>query len=194
MSEPRQVKKTALVLGVMLLFGVGTWGSRYIHGWLQNTAPEEAAEKRSAPVVSGADPMRPVFALPDMDGMSRSIKQWDGKVLVINFWATWCPPCLREMPSFIKLQKKYGPQGLQFVGVAFDDVEAIEGFLKSSKMPINYPILVGEDDAMVIAERYGNTMGGLPYTVIVDRKGRVVYGQMGEMSHSLAEQTIKPLL
>ncbi len=178
--------KTRLILGLLLLFGAGMMGNQ----WLQTMPEANAAQARAA----SSNPQRPPFALPDMTGVSRHIKTWDGKVLVINFWATWCGPCLREIPAFIELQKKYAAKGVQFVGVAFDDLEAIEGFIATSKIKFNYPILVGEDEAMTIAAIYGNTIGALPYTVIIDRTGKIIHGQIGEMSRRAAEDVIKPLL
>ena len=187
------MKKTRLIVGALLFYGVSVGGVQWLQG-IQDAdaaAPASANQGRAA---QSANPPRPPFELPDMQGVSRHIKTWDGKVLVINFWATWCAPCLREIPVFVELQKKYGDKGLQFVGVAFDDLEAIQGFTKNSKIKFNYPILVGEDEAMTIAAVYGNTIGALPYTVIIDRKGKIVHGQIGEISHRSAENIIKPLL
>ncbi len=135
---------------------------------------------------------RPDFTLPDMDGVPRPISDWDGKVLAINFWATWCAPCVREMPAFNALQQEYGERGLQFIGVAMDDQAAITGFMK--KIPIQFPVLVGEDAAMEIAIRYGDEVGILPYTVIVDRQGRIAYVRYGELTPEMARPVIESLL
>ncbi len=177
------MRKTSLIFGILLLFGFGVLGNKWLQGM-----PEAVAAQTTA------NSQRPPFALPDTQGVSRHIKTWDGKVLVINFWATWCGPCLREIPAFIELQKKYGAKGVQFVGVAFDDMEAIQGFTKTAKIQFNYPILVGEDEAMTIAAMYGNVIGALPYTVIIDRQGKIIHGQIGEISRRAVEDIIKPLL
>ncbi len=135
---------------------------------------------------------RPPFALTDLQGRRRSVKEWDGKVLAINFWATWCPPCRREIPSFNALQREYGPRGVQFLGVAVDDPKAVRAFLQ--ELPVAYPVLLGEKEAMEVAVRYGDEAGVLPFTAIVDRQGRIAFVRYGELSEALARQVIESLL
>ena len=100
----------------------------------------------------------PDFSLMDVSGQSRNVSEWQGKVLVINFWATWCPPCLEEIPHFIKLQDKYGDQGLQFLGIALEDVDDVMNF--ANKLGINYPLLVGEQEVIKLGVKLGNRIGG----------------------------------
>ena len=135
---------------------------------------------------------RPSFSLPDMQGVVRHAKEWDGQVLVLNFWATWCPPCRKEMPDFIAMQELYGAQGLQFVGVALDELEKVETFIDT--MGVEYPILLGGEKALDVSNRYGNTYGALPYTVLIDREGMIVSTFRGEVSRPEIEKTIKTLL
>lgn len=135
---------------------------------------------------------RPEFALPDTEGTPRNIKEWDGKVLVINFWATWCPPCRQEMPAFIELQDKFGAQGLQFVGVAIDEADKVIDFMDT--YGVNYPMLLGDLAAIEVGKQYGNRFGALPYTAIVDRQGKVVFTRRGELQKHDAEIEIKKLL
>lgn len=134
----------------------------------------------------------PEFSLPDIDGKPRSIREWDGKIIILNFWATWCPPCLRETPLFVELQETYGSQGLQFIGVAIDDLQAVRDF--TNTYGINYPILIGAEEAIKIAKQYGNRAGVLPFTLIIDRSGRVALEQMGELTRDVAEKAIRKLL
>ena len=134
----------------------------------------------------------PDFSLMDVSGQSRSVSEWQGKVLVINFWATWCPPCLEEIPHFIGLQDKYGDQGLQFLGIALEDVDAVVRF--ANEIGINYPLLVGEQEVIKLGVKFGNRIGGLPYTVILDRSGIISFIKQGPLSVSEAEQVITSLL
>ncbi|MCI0401255.1 MAG: TlpA family protein disulfide reductase [Gammaproteobacteria bacterium] len=135
---------------------------------------------------------RPDFTLPDLKGTARNVGEWDGKVLAVNFWATWCPPCQEEIPEFIELQKEYGPRGLQFVGIAIDDLDSVRDF--AQKMEVNYPILIGEQDAIQVATTFGNTIGALPYIAIVDRTGRIVFARRGALSRDEAIKVITALL
>jgi len=132
---------------------------------------------------------RPAFSLPDLQGKQHSISEWDGKLIVLNFWASWCPPCVREIPMFIKLQKKYEGQGLQFVGVAVDRHDAAEAFAKEKG--INYPILQGMQSAMEVGDLYGNDAGTLPYTVVINRHGRIVTTFSQEVHRKLIESVIQ---
>jgi len=114
---------------------------------------------------------RPLFTLPDLDGQRHSISEWDGKLIVLNFWATWCAPCRKEAPLFVQLQKRYGDRGVQFVGVAVDKVEPVRRFVKEYN--VNYPILHGIQNAMDAGALYGDQEGTLPYTVVIGRDGRI---------------------
>jgi thiol-disulfide isomerase/thioredoxin len=135
---------------------------------------------------------RPGFILPDMDGKPRNVKEWDGKVLVVNFWATWCAPCLEEIPVFIALQKQHGAKGLQFVGIGIDDLENIKQF--AAKTGMNYPVLHGQLAAINVGKAFGNRVGALPFTAVVDRTGRIVSAKFGAYTRETAEQAVLPLL
>lgn len=135
---------------------------------------------------------RPDFSLPDVAGEVRNIAEWDGKVIAINFWATWCPPCIKEIPEFVELQHKYQSQGLQFIGIALQRPEEVLDFMKEKGM--NYPVLAGEMEVIEISELYGNNIGALPYTVIIDRAGLIQYVKRGPLSMDSAESIISKLL
>ena len=131
-------------------------------------------------------------SLVDLDGKPQSMAQWRGKVLVVNFWATWCPPCRAEMPEFVKLQEKYRENGLIFVGIALDEKDKVQVF--ADEIGVNYPVLLGTLEAVGLSRKLGNRLGGLPFTVIIDRSGRIVTTEMGELSQARLEPLIKSLL
>ena len=132
----------------------------------------------------------PDFTLTDLRGNKLQLSSLKGKAVVVNFWATWCEPCKIEMPWLVDLQKKYGPQGLQILGVAMDDAEeqAIRDF--AQKMGVNYPVLKGTE---ALADLYGG-LDGLPATFFVDRSGKISDEAIGLMSQSLIEDSIKHAL
>lgn len=128
----------------------------------------------------------------DMEGKPQALAQWRGKVMVVNFWATWCPPCRAEMPEFVKLQEKYKENGLIFVGIAIDQKDKVIAF--ADEIGVNYPVLLGELGAVELTRKFGNRLGGLPYTVVVDRSGHIAATEMGELSQAKLEPLIKSLL
>lgn len=133
------------------------------------------ATRMETPSASGAGLL--ALTLPDADGHEQRLDQWQGKVMVINFWATWCVPCREEMPRFVRAQQEFGPRGLQFVGIAVDQPDKIRQF--ASELALNYPSLVGGYGALELSKTLGNKVMALPFTIILDRKGRVAYTQLG---------------
>jgi peroxiredoxin len=121
----------------------------------------------------------PVLALsfPDADGRPQPLSRYAGKVVVLNFWATWCAPCREEIPDFVRLQSELGGRGLQFVGIAADSPEKVQAF--AAEFGVNYPLLIGGYGAIELSRSLGNRIGALPFTVIVDRDGRVAHVQLG---------------
>jgi len=170
----------------VLTFVVGIWGGRLLIDQITGNAQGHKA----AQALVGQP--APEFSLADLQGLQHNAHEWDGKVLILNFWATWCPPCRKETPMFVEMQEKYGATGLQFVGVAIDSGDKVKDFIDT--YGINYPILIGEDDAIDTAKRYGNRYGALPYTVVVDRHGQINFVQRGEMTREMVESAIKHLL
>jgi len=132
------------------------------------------------------------FSLLDTEGKSHSIAEWQGKIRIINFWATWCPPCLKEIPSFIALQNEYAQKKLQFIGIAIDDQQLVEDYLAFSD--INYPILMAELEGAKLAKQLGNTVNAIPYTVIVNAQNQIIFRQPGELSPQKIRSIIQPLL
>jgi thiol-disulfide isomerase/thioredoxin len=130
--------------------------------------------------------------LPDIDGRPQALEQWRGKVLVVNFWATWCAPCREEIPAFMKVQDKWSTRGLQVVGIAIDDADKVRPYI--AELKINYPILVGGLDGIELARQAGDRLGGLPFTVVFDRKGGAVHSQLGGVNQQKLEALLEPLL
>lgn len=133
-----------------------------------------------------AIPAGPVDATPaaiqsarfeDGEGASRSLGQFAGKVVVVNFWATWCSPCREEMPGFVKLQSKWEGRGVQFVGLAQDDAAKVAAF--GRELGVNYPLWLGGAEVMDFSRRLGNHLGVLPHTVLLDGQGRVLESRIG---------------
>ncbi|MGF1546379.1 MAG: TlpA family protein disulfide reductase [Thiotrichales bacterium] len=143
---------------------------------MQNAAPE--ALSRSELVGK----RRPDFSLPDLDGAIRDLREWDGQVVLVNFWASWCPPCRKEMPGFERVYRQLKDRGFQIVGVAIEDPEAARAFV--DEIEISYPLLHGRADASAISREFGNRMGALPFSVLIDRDGVMRFFRAGELSEA----------
>jgi peroxiredoxin len=174
--------RITLLAFILAFVGLGTgYGLRL---WL-------GGAEQSHPSTSLNQP-RSEFHLNDLEGKLRSIAEWDGKVIVLNFWATWCPPCRKEIPAFVQLQTELGAQGVQFIGVAIDEIEAVRAF--SDETGINYPLLIGGADATAVSQQYGNHMTALPFTALVGRDGRIVHARAGEFTQAQMRDLLLSLL
>ena len=126
------------------------------------------------------------------DGKSVETGQWQGKVLVVNFWASWCPPCVEEMPTLDALQKEFLQQNVVFVGIGIDSPSNIRQFLEMT--PVSYPILIGGIEGSAISKQMGNAQGALPYTVIINAKGKSTFSKLGKINEEGLRSAIKSAL
>ena len=171
MERPR--KNWSLIAAIV---GAATLGFLVSHHFATRAPPPLPATTGAAVTVPA---VRPVFSLGDATGQIRSITEWDGRSLVVNFWATWCPPCRREIPLLNALQRENAGAGFQVIGVAVDLRESVLGYLK--KTPVDYPVLIGEQDALDAAKAFGVATTGFPFTVFTDRAGNIVTVFVGEL-------------
>jgi len=184
------MSKISSVLMMIALAAAGLAAGYIFNNWQheQKLSASKITDKSQTPVSN----LRPLFKLNDLEGKVRDVKEWDGNVLMINFWATWCPPCRKEMPAFIELQEKYKDKGFTIIGIALDEKQAVIDF--TEPMGMNYPILMGDQQGMPLTTAYGNRLGVLPFTVIVDRHGNIIHRTRSEVTLQQAEAMIKPLL
>ena len=132
------------------------------------------------------------FAYPDVQGQIQNADRWRGKILVINFWASWCGPCLKEIPEFIALQREYADKNVQFIGIAIEDQAPVADYLQ--RVAVNYPMLVAGDAGSNLARQWGNIINAVPFTVIVNAQGQIVHRQPGELSRAQFIKLVEPLL
>jgi thiol-disulfide isomerase/thioredoxin len=133
-----------------------------------------------------------LLALPLLDPAGKetiTLTRWQGKPLIVNFWATWCPPCLAEMPVFSRLQEKH--RTVQFVGIAIDTPQNVQAF--ATAQPVSYPLLLGSEGAMALLGELGNDRNGLPFTLAIDAAGQARHIKLGGLSEAEAEGLIASL-
>ena len=189
------MRKNFIIMAVVAF--MASSGGYFLAKYL--SPPPEAALPGPGTAVAAAIPSlsaddllgqrRPDFTLSDSHGVAVSASDFQGDVLLINFWATWCTPCVEEMPMLSWLQQDYAGQGVNIVGIALDDAERASQF--ASDMAISYPILVGQADVVITGRRYGNNTGMLPFSVLIDTEGIIQWTHLGPLTREQLEHQIQ---
>ncbi len=188
------MKQWQLIFALLVVALLSALGGSQLHQYLKGDKKSEVVKTTYNPIAPKSVIGTTVedFSLSDSNGDLRSLSEWQNKIIVLNFWATWCAPCREEIPAFVELQQLYESKGLQFIGIALQEAEEVRGFLEEFK--VNYPSLVGGDEVIQAAKRLGNDIGALPYTVIIDSSGEIVFTRRGPLSKTDAESLIISLL
>ena len=128
----------------------------------------------------------------DLAGSDRTLLDWQGKVRVVNFWATWCEPCREEIPALQRVQAKFAANGLETIGISIDHADKVRQFAKN--MAITYPLLLGDASVIDVARALGNRAGGLPYTLVIDAQGKLLASKLGGITEAQLTDILLPAL
>ena len=194
MQAPRH-----LPLIVLLLVAAGAAGFG-VYQWLAPTSGPAPTD--GTPVVQAAvapRPMSPEEALSTKyealgDGPTHSLNDWHGKVVLVNFWATWCAPCREEIPLLVQLQARYAASGFQVVGIATDETSTKDVKDYLTKMVVNYPMLMGDENVDRMVAGFGGNLIGLPYSLLLNRDGKVIKLTSGELDPKEADAMVRAAL
>ncbi len=159
--------------------------------WLRPPPAPVSSGPRAATLAIGD--LREDLALPDRDGATRRLSEWDGKLVLLNFWASWCGPCREEMPLLDRARAQHAARGFEVIGIAAEEATAALAFLAEND--VAYPILINApDDAIDVSLRFGNTRSVLPYNVLIGRDGRILASKVGNFSEAGLESWLAPHL
>jgi thiol-disulfide isomerase/thioredoxin len=192
------MKRSAVYGGAILLFLVAFYVAlqvdRFVGGLADRSPLAGVPTAWSFPGQQRAPDANALFAttLGDLASRQQALSQWKGKVLVVNFWATWCPPCRQEIPVFEGAMRRHAGQGLEIVGIALDGKDRVGPFARDAH--IHYPVLLGGSRGAALAAALGNGAGAIPYTVIVAPEGRLVQTHAGAYTRAQLETAIASLL
>lgn len=178
-----------IILAAVVSASIGFMLSIYLSA-PQDQSPMPHRTISSSSSVVGT--LAPPFTLLDIDGKSRQSSDWDGQIRLVNFWATWCPPCIRELPELSRMHSRLGARGFQVLAIADDTQEEVESFL--SVRPVEMPVLMIGEQAEELTRAYGNVEGVLPYSVLIDRQGIINKRYLGAINFDQLKTDVDALL
>jgi peroxiredoxin len=185
----RQLRTAPILWGLLTIFAAAIAGGYVYHRLtLGDHSTRVAAETASAARIVTIPEVLPKFTLSNLHGEPVPVSTWAGQSLIINFWATWCAPCRREIPLLKSLDNERRAKGMRVIGIAVDDREAVAAY--AAKMQIGYPLLVGEQDALDLIAALGVAEPAFPFSVFTDRRGRIVSLHLGELHRPVAEEIL----
>lgn len=172
-------RRTLVILALACLAAFGGWWLQYR---MDNAMPVQPPAPAGVHTLAAGDQAGD-YTLPDLDGNTTALAKWHGKVVLLNFWATWCEPCRQEMPMLAQLQREHASNGLQVVGIAMEQPQSASKFLQ--QVHVGYPTLIGIDADPVPTTVFGDTAGLLPYSVLIGRDGRILETKLGPLDPSI---------
>lgn len=176
------LKKLTSPIGSILLFIIIATGAFYL--FADKTVLQPEKDSATAALFAAS--------FPDENGKQQPLNQWQGKTVVLNFWATWCGPCREEMPELSALHTEYADKNVVVLGIALDEIDAIKEF--TTETPVSYPLFSAEESGGQLAANLGNDKSALPYTVIIKPDGSIANTYFGRISKTLLEETLVNIL